>query len=294
MPFEDWGYGHRASPDCPEILHAHRLYVAEGFARGLSNGATRLATDLRKWRGLLSQARTLSLKRMASIAFNEDLLVLSSLLTRTDANSRTTKPLLRFAASLKPAELSLRWAMQSELAVEAERAKSNRTLHIASEPSSMVRVLERMPLPRQRLLNDYADYYHALLKAAENATAERPKLYEFTRAPAKGLFDYILNPIDNFMSRPPKVDWNRRVIEVLETEARVRLISLQAKLRGTAPSTYAGRIAKAGRQYYDPFTGFSMVYNPSKSRLYSVGSDIKDDDGDPDLDVTVRLVPHGP
>ena len=65
----------------------------------------------------------------------------------------------------------------------------------------------------------------------------------------------------------------------------------QARLRepshGVVVST---RIANAGLSFYDPFTGFPMLWNAAKGRLYSVGRDGKDDNGDPKLDVGVTVL----
>jgi hypothetical protein len=52
-PFEDWGYGQSITPNCGLILHAHRLYIAEGFAQDVEAGVTRLETDLTAWRTVL-------------------------------------------------------------------------------------------------------------------------------------------------------------------------------------------------------------------------------------------------
>jgi hypothetical protein len=48
-------------------------------------------------------------------------------------------------------------------------------------------------------------------------------------------------------------------------------------------------MAKGGQGLYDPFTGLPMLVNRSKGRLYSVGVDGKDNDGDPALDITAQL-----
>ena len=98
-----------------------------------------------------------------------------------------------------------------------------------------------------------------------------------------------MNPVDNLLPARPKVDWEHRARELLETDARLRLVLLQARLRGTPKKELASRIARSGPRYDDPFTGFSMVFNPSKNRLYSVGKDGEDNDGDFQRDVSVVL-----
>ncbi|TKB80819.1 MAG: hypothetical protein E8D45_02500, partial [Nitrospira sp.] len=50
MPFEDRGYGNFASPDCAQVLTAHRLYLAGGFAQRAVDGMDRLEKDLIAWR----------------------------------------------------------------------------------------------------------------------------------------------------------------------------------------------------------------------------------------------------
>lgn len=40
--------------------------------------------------------------------------------------------------------------------------------------------------------------------------------------------------------------------------------------------------------FYDPFSGFSMFWNPATRQLYSVGKDGKDDSGDVSLGVAVQ------
>jgi hypothetical protein len=43
--------------------------------------------------------------------------------------------------------------------------------------------------------------------------------------------------------------------------------------------------------YFDPFTGFPMLWSPTQKRLYSVGKDGLDDGGDPTFDISVPLTP---
>jgi hypothetical protein len=86
----------------------------------------------------------------------------------------------------------------------------------------------------------------------------------------------------------PDWDLQRRVL--LETDARLRLAGLQARLRGpSSEGTLVARIANAGSSYFDPFTDFTMLVNPATGRLYSVGRDGRDDHGDPTRDVSVPL-----
>ena len=78
----------------------------------------------------------------------------------------------------------------------------------------------------------------------------------------------------------------------MDTDAHLRLAGLQAALRrGSPEGDLATRIAKAGQRWYDPYTGLPMLVNASRGVLYSVGHDGKDQDGDPQQDVTVNVPP---
>jgi hypothetical protein len=65
MRFEDWGYAHTGAPRIEELLSAHRLYLAEGFAQQYKSGLERLTRDVTRWRFVLREARTLSMKVLA-------------------------------------------------------------------------------------------------------------------------------------------------------------------------------------------------------------------------------------
>lgn len=289
MPFDDWGYGRFANPDCTQILTAHRLYVADGFARGLSIGLSLLEQDVKKWRAVLPRAKTLSMKLMAAAAVNDDARILSGLLNRKEVSDQKISRLLKLMKPLELPERSLRWPLQHDLALRAKLLDSETPLSMSKEPSLLVQVLEHMPLPRQRTLNAYADYYEKVIKASDRPRSDWPSLYQFANTPAKMPWDFVINPVDNLLPARLKVDWEHRARELLETDARLRLVLLQARLRGTPKKELASRIARSGPRYDDPFTGFSMVYNPSKSRLYSVGKDGEDNNGDLTLDVSVVL-----
>ncbi|MFQ5932616.1 MAG: hypothetical protein ACE5MM_09420, partial [Nitrospiraceae bacterium] len=280
MPFDDWGYGRFANPDCTHILTAHRLYVADGFAQGLPTGLFLLEQDVKKWRAVLPQAKTLSMKLLAAAAVNDDARILSGLLNRKEVSNQAASHLFKLMKPLELPERSLRWPLQHDLVLQAKLLDSKMPLSTAKEPSLLVQVLEHMPLPRQRTLNAYADYYEKVIKASDRPRSDWPSVYQFTKAPPKMPWDFVVNPIDNLLPARPKVDW---------TDARLRLVLLQARLRGTPRKESAARIARAGPRYDDPFTGFSMVFNPSKSRLYSVGKDGIDNNGDLKLDVSVVL-----
>ncbi len=291
MPFEDWGYGQPDSPDCGQILIAHRLYVAEGFHQGLDEGLTRLERDVAAWRSALAQARTLAVKDMAATAFSEDLMVVAGLLSRAELRGDASIRLLRQAQPLNQAETSLKWPMRNALVLVGRRVEKGVTRsNPIVEQSFLARVLTSMPLPKQQVINGYAKFYDAAITSADNFDMTFPSLHEFTRTPPQMVMDYLINPIDNYLVQIPKPAWEQYTGMILETEARVRLVAILARLRGTSgEGNLLTRIAKAGQSIFDPFSGLPMLLNQDKKRLYSVGRDRKDDNGDPRLDISVPV-----
>ena len=77
----------------------------------------------------------------------------------------------------------------------------------------------------------------------------------------------------------------------METDARLRLVGLQVRLRTPSQdSSLVTRIAQAGPGFYDPFTELPMLINATRGVLYSVGMDHKDDGGDSTFDVSVPFL----
>jgi hypothetical protein len=102
--------------------------------------------------------------------------------------------------------------------------------------------------------------------------------------------DYLANPIENIVGLEPLAPWDLYNGLVVDTDARLRLASLQAWLRrGPQDAELLTRIAKAGQNFYDPYTGLPMLVNLKKGALYSVGHDGKDQDADPQTDVVVAI-----
>lgn len=301
MPFEDGGYGTFAVPNCALILAAHRLHVAEGFGQGVAKGIDGLEQDLKAWRAVLAQARTLPVKQLAFALFNDDLTLLAGVFSRPDVAGDTVSDLVQLTKPLEQVERSLRWSMQNALTVDTKLFATNALFDAVKNPSPVVRVLMWLPLPRQRALNAYADHFEALLKAADQPLTQPPRLYEFARAPAKTVMDYLVNPLDNMVPTRSVIAWDQQVGMVFETEARLRLVSVAARLRGASRKAIPARIAEAGSKYTDPFTELPMLLNPSRGLIYSIGKNQKDDDGDPKLDVSIawpfnepsRDVPRG-
>jgi hypothetical protein len=292
MPFEDVGYGQILSPNCAHIVLAHRLYLAEGFAQDLNTGLERLEIDMKSWRVVLEQSKTLMVKMLAATAVEDNVAIASGLLIRQNLDGETVSRLDKIVRPLDPVELSLRWPMQSHLewATKSVRARlkndktDERPLHVA--------LAAAMPLPVQRRSNAYADYYEAASKSvAEGRYTNLPKPSSFVRTPALSIFDYLANPIEHVIGIEPLPSWDPYVGRMVELDARLRLASLQVWIRrGAQEESVLARLAKAGQAYYDPFTGLPMLLNQGKGVMYSVGQDGKDQEGDSLRDV-VAIIP---
>lgn len=148
-----------------------------------------------------------------------------------------------------------------------------------------------MPLPVQRRANAYAEYYDAANRAvAEGRFSSLPKVSSFIRTTPSSLVDYWANPIELIVGIDPLPAWDPYVGRMVETDAQLRLTSLQAWVRrGAQEGDVLARLAKAGQAYYDPFTGLPMLVNQQKRLLYSVGMDGKDQEGDVARDVVVSI-----
>ncbi|MGH7261220.1 MAG: hypothetical protein ACREI9_11130, partial [Nitrospiraceae bacterium] len=287
MEFEDGGYGKFAVPNCSLIVAAHRLHVAEGFGQGLARGIDGLERDLTLWRTALAQARTLPVKQLALAVVNDDLTLLTGVFSRPEITPDTVSRLAQLTKPLEQVERSLRWPMQNALTMDAKLFGTSALFDAVGDPSPLLQVLAHLPLPKQRALNAYADYYEALNKAADQPLTKLPLIYEFARTPAKTVFDYATNPLDNLVSSRTVIAWDQQVGAVMDTEARLRLVGVTAFLRGIPRKAIPVRIAQAGPRYTDPYTELPMLLNTSRGLIYSVGRNRKDDDGDSKLDVSV-------
>ena len=291
MPFEDIGYGKILSPNCAHILLAHRLYLAEGFAQDTNSGLERLETDMRAWRIVLEQSKTLMIKMLAATALEDNIAIASGLLIRQNLDGETIGRLDKIVRPLDPVELSLRWPMQSHLAWATKsvtkRLKNDKT----DERPLYVSLAAAMPLPIQRRSNAYADYYEAASKSvAEGRYTNLPKPSSFIRTPAVSTLDYLTNPIENIIGIEPLPSWDPYVGRMVEIDARLRLASLQAWIRrGAQEESVLTRLAKAGQAYYDPFTGLPMLLDQERGVMYSIGQDGKDQEGDSLHDVVATI-----
>ena len=291
MPFEDTGYGQILSPNCTLILLAHRLYLAEGFAQDTNTGLERLETDMRAWRVVLEQSKTLMIKMLAATAVEDNIAIASGLLIRQNLDGEAIGRLDKIVRPLDPVELSLRWPMQSHLAWATKsvtkRLKNDKT----DERPLYVSLAAAMPLPIQRRSNAYADYYEAASKSvAEGRYTNLPKRSSFIRTPAVSTLDYLANPIEHIIGIEPLPSWDPYVGRMVEIDARLRLASLQAWIRrGAQEESVLTRLAKAGQAYYDPFTGLPMLLDQERGVMYSIGQDGKDQEGDSLHDVVATI-----
>jgi len=291
LPFEDWGYGQPVSPPCGAMVFTHQLHVADGFVQGMDAGVDRLETDMEMWRVVLSQARTLPVKVLALQAINDDIGLASDLLVRSDFDTKHLGRITKFVRPLDREELSLRWPMQSELVSAGKTYERQVKAARADGQAISAMVASILPLPKQRRLNDYAKYYEASHQAAgEKQYSSLPKWKDHVRFPAAGVMDYLADPIENLVGVEPLPAWDLYSGMVVDTDAHLRLASLQAWLRrGSSEGDLPSKIAKAGQDFYDPYTGLPMLVNQKKGLLYSVGHDGKDQDADLHVDVVVEI-----
>lgn len=94
-----------------------------------------------------------------------------------------------------------------------------------------------------------------------------------------------------FTSDSFEPNWNPFLSQLKETDARLRLASLQAVLRRpSAETTVPNRLAQVGSSYYDPFSGLPMLWSPTQQKIYSVGKDRFDDGGEQSFDISVPAI----
>ena len=125
---------------------------------------------------------------------------------------------------------------------------------------------------------------------AEGRYTSLPKPSTFIRTPADSVMDYLANPIEHIIGIEPLPSWDPYVGRIVETDAGLRLASLQAWIRrGPQEGNILTRLAKAGQTHYDPFTGLPMLVDQQKGVMYSVGHDGKDQEGDPLHDVVATI-----
>ena len=90
---------------------------------------------------------------------------------------------------------------------------------------------------------------------------------------------------------PFEPDWDPFLYQLRETDARLRLASLQVVLRHPSTQiTVPNRLAAVGSSYYDPFSGLPMLWSPTQQKIYSVGKDRYDDGGDTGFDISLPAI----
>ena len=309
MPFEDRGFGRHGTPRFVEIFAGHRLYVADGFSRQTALGMQRLKKDMDMWRNVLRDATTIATKVMAQIIITDDLRLLSILLSQPVVNKAVLAMTLNVAPPLTAEESSLRWPLQHQftLGVQGDRIggltkeepteppdthepwlASAARLHIQtfgqiSHPHG--RSFLGIPLQTRETWEMYATYYDAMIHASEAGQGALPKLHQLAGSMPQGFVESLVNP----HSFEP--DWDPFHYQLRETDARLRLASLQVVLRRpSAQTTVPNRLAQVGSSYYDPFSGLPMLWSPTQEKIYSVGKDRYDDGGDSSFDISVPAI----
>ncbi len=310
MKFEDWGYGHIGAPRIEELMGAHRLFVATGFGEQVGTGLDRLTLDVAKWRSVLREARTLSVKILASVIIEDDVDLLSRMLSQTTVDKHVLTQGLHILQPLTPTEYSLRWPIQNEFMMGYQRSRVElahgpRLPETGSQVQATVAALAHLPPdafqkvahPRsltgfgfassdQRTWEAYSNYYDATIKAAETIHSPLPRLQDIAKQSQRTFLERLADPME---FEPHWEPFSQRLVE---TDARLRLVSLQILMRKpTITVTIPTRLAEVGSIYFDPFTGLPMLWSPTQKKLYSVGKDRLDDGGDPSFDISVPLPP---
>ncbi|MGQ0812246.1 MAG: hypothetical protein ACT4OO_13630 [Nitrospiraceae bacterium] len=314
MRFEDWGGAHRASPRFNEIAIAHRLYVAEGFARNTKAGLERLGKDLIAWRNVLRDAKTIPMKVAALVMIDDDVMFLSKLLARLTVDHVILETGHRLAQPLTPAEYSLRWPIhtQFELGLKqdvealdidgllgADQSDSNRewlalmahlhadVFHKVEHPISTATF--GIPLFAQRTWDAYAAFYDATIKASESIHSPLPKLQDIARSSRHTLLEAVMHSLEF------EPNWEPFSQRLMETDAHLRLAGMQVMLRlPSTTSVVPARLAEGGPRYFDPFTGLPMLWSETQGKVYSVGKDGLDDGGDNSFDITIPAIVSHP
>jgi len=309
LPFEDWGFGRRLTPNYQSIMSMHRLYVLEGFSMGMQEGLDRLRKELQFGRLMLREAKTVGTKMLAQVLITDDLKFLSRILSKPVIDQSLLSVGQQLTLPLTPSEYSLRWPIRNQLALAIKEPRNSweQDEYIGSRENDQIDWLIResgltpksfegiehptapsifgLRLQAAQAWNTYATYYDALITASESKAMSLPTLYEITKSIQRGMLENFLNP------HPIEPDWTMFYQKLIETDARLRLASLQIQLRRpSAQIAVPTRLAGVGSQYFDPFTGLPMLWSPTQHKIYSVGKDRLDDGGDPTFDISVPAI----
>jgi hypothetical protein len=292
-------------------MGAHRLFVATGFADQVKTGLDRLTLDIAKWRTVLREARTLPIKMLATVMVEDNVELLSRMLSQTTVDKHVLAQGLNLLQPLTATEYSLRWPIQNEFMIGYQRSRMgsmNAPRQPQSDTSALATVATLSHLPPgafqniahpkthtgswfastgQRTWDAYASFYDATIKTAETLHSPLPRLHDIAKHSQRTFLERLADPME---FEPQWEPFSQRLVE---TDARLRLVSLQILMRKpTATVTIPTRLAEVGSMYFDPFTGLPMLWSPTQKRLYSAGKDRLDDGGDPSFDISVPLPPN--
>ncbi len=303
MPFDDWGFGRRVAPLGEDILAVHRLYVAEGFALSTIEGLDRLRKEFQLWRTVLREAKTIETKVFAQVMITDDLRLLSQMLSKPTVDKDILAMGLQLTLPLSASEYSLAWPIKHQLALAMKETTGSRNeahlgqrradhewlaraAHLPSDAFDGIRhPPARSPISVFQFGHAsrvYAAYYEAIIKASEANVKFLPRMQEVIGTVERGMIESILHP------RPAEPNWELFHGQLIETDTRLRLASLQIQLRRPGlQMAVPTRLAEVGSQYFDPFTGLPMLWSPTQEKIYSVGKDRLDDGGDPTFDISV-------
>jgi hypothetical protein len=309
MKFEDRGFAHRGIPRYADILLVHRLYLAEGFSQRLTSGMNRLQKDMNAWRLILRDARTLSMKVFAQVIIADDVKLLSKLFARPTVDKALLSAGAGLVTPLTRAESSLQWPIRHQLALGIQRDRLTGLIGVDGEETSeaneqwlvnVARLSQQafrqvkhpvsssflgIPLQTQRTWDTYASYYEAIISASEAGRSSLPTFREVAYSTNKGFLGSA------FRSTTFEPEWDPFHQQLMETDARLRLASLQIVLRRPSTrTTVPNRLAAIGANYFDPFSGLPMLWSPTQKKIYSVGKDRFDDGGDPSFDISVPAI----
>jgi hypothetical protein len=310
MPFEDMGFGHHGTPRFVEIFLGHRLYIAEGFSRQTALGMQRLKKDMLAWRNILRDATTIAAKVMAQIVITDDLRLLSTLLSQPAVDKTVLAMTSDIASPLTTAESSLRWLFKHQFTLDVHSghtgtlATNRRQAEFLNAHeqwlASTARLPEQafrrithphtpsflgVPLQTRETWEMHATYYGAMIHAEETGRSTLPKIHEIEGTARHGILEGLVN------LNPFEPDWDPFRSQLRETDARLRLASLQIILRRpSAQTAVPNRLAEVGSSYYDPFSGLPMLWSPTQQKIYSVGKDRLDDGGDAGFDISVPAI----
>ncbi len=301
MPFEDMGFGHPGTPRFMDIFAAHRLYVADGFSHDTGLGMQRLKKDMQMWRNVLRDATTIATKVMAQVVITDDLHLLSTLLSLPIVDKAVLAMTPNIAPPLTAAELSFRWPLQHQFTLGVHDDRPAGSLNTSEQWLTSVGHLSTQAFRQIAHLSGrssldsifqtratweiYAAYYDAMIRAGEMGQSALPTVREITGTAGHSI---VGNLISTNSFEP---DWAPFYNQLRETDARLRLASLQIILRRPSPqTTVPNRLAQVGSSYYDPFSGLPMLWSPTQQKIYSVGKDRYDDGGEGSFDISVPAI----